>query len=372
MSFDILALEIKHMIIKDVELDTIGPESPAVSKAISNTPAPRLVSFTLDLDEKQLRNNNILQLFKNDAPNLTSARIHACRLINGLPDFPSLAELLLRVTESNLPGLLDMLRRMPRLTHLSLKGANRWDNSPLPIHDPALETVILPLCRSLLISFMTAHRTRFILSHIDLPAVTHLDVRETIVEDEHGLVATIFDTLPKLPDPPPQSEPRDWIFIGIRSDQLAIQFLGYRFQTQWTNFTFATIADANVAANTLFSLIVDAVCAPADILFLQPTRLYIENSITLDEGGELFMGLDDLRVLLGDVFHTYPSIQRLSLSGNTAPITRALHFTYPDLLPNLASLDLQISERGNLPGIYDGPSLALLQHSRHLEIDNQL
>ncbi|KZT31628.1 hypothetical protein SISSUDRAFT_1100588 [Sistotremastrum suecicum HHB10207 ss-3] len=365
-------LEREMAIIRDLRIKIYRyHHSPELSKALSDTPAPRLATFTLDLDQHQAQNANIRQLFNNHAPNLWSTRLHACAPFDGLSDFPSLAELMYRVTEHNFAELLGMLGRMPKLTYLSLKGADRWSVSPLPTHDPPLETIVLPLCTSLFIWFMNARRTQYILSKIDFPAVAHLDVRETIVEHNNGLLATIFDTLPKLPTIP-GSDPRDRIFLGVCSDRLIIQFTGYRFQTEWTNFRFATVVNAVAAFQILFSVITDIICAPANILFLQPPTLHIENSITLDQGVDLSMGLADLSLLLSPIFETYSSVQALTLSGNTAPITQALHDRYPHLLPNLALLRIEPSPRGNLLETYDDLSIIRLQHTRHLGIENDM
>ncbi|KZS86648.1 hypothetical protein SISNIDRAFT_553511 [Sistotremastrum niveocremeum HHB9708] len=341
--------------------------SPALAAALSDTRAPRLVTLELDLDEKHVTNANIRRLFNNDAPMLSSTRIHACAPFRDLPKFPALKELAYRVTERNLAGLLDMLRRMPRLTYISLKSAVKWDASPLPTHNPPLKTVVLPSCTSLLIRGMNALRTRYILSRIDFPTVTYLDVHEKMAVHNNGLLATIFETLPRLPNPP---QPRDTLWLTIRPNFFIIHFHGYRFQTEWPD-SFDTIADA-AGFNLRFSLLVDAIHGPANTLLLQPSLLYIENSVGATEAAGLSLGLDDLSILIGEIFESYPTMKQLSLSGNTPPITIALRDIYPHLLPNLELLRIEVAGRGNIHDTYDGPSLATIQRTRRIRIRNDL
>ncbi|KZT31960.1 hypothetical protein SISSUDRAFT_1133418 [Sistotremastrum suecicum HHB10207 ss-3] len=341
--------------------------SPALAAALSDTPAPRITTFELDLDENQTTNANIRRLFNNNAPELSSTRIHACAPFHELQNFPSLKELSYRVTEKNFSGLLKLLRRVPRLTSISLKGALKWDPSPLPTHNPPLRTVVLPSCTSLYIRGMNALRTRYILSRIGFPTVSHLDVHEIMAENDNGLLATIFDTLPRLPNNP---QARDSLSLTIRPNQFMIHFDGYRFQTEWPD-SFHTIAN-DAGFNLLLSLLIDAVHAPANTLLLQPSILFIENFVDESEADALSLGLEELDVLIGEIFGSYASVRQLSLSGNTAPITRAFRDAYSHLLPTLETLRIEISARGNVNDTYDGPSLAALKQTRHIEVINNL
>ncbi|KZT31715.1 hypothetical protein SISSUDRAFT_1123727 [Sistotremastrum suecicum HHB10207 ss-3] len=346
----------------------VKQSSSALAAALSETAAPRLITFELDLDEKQTNNANIHRLFANNAPNMTAIHLHAATPFLELPNSLSLTEMAYRVTPRNVSGLFEMLRKTPRLAYLSLKGARTWDDSPLPVHNLVVEPVLLPACTSLYIRDLNALRTRYILSHIDLPIVSHLDVHERIVEHDNDLLATIFDTLPRLPKNP-HLRPRDWLFLGIRSNLIVVQIDGYRFRTDWNGFRFKHLTDV-VGAHTLIAHVVDVVIAPANTLLLQPSNLHIENSITIPESDGLFMGLDYLGVLMDQIFKVYPSVRRLTLSGNTNPITQSLHGTHSHSLPGLSLVKIEPSPRGNLVGTHDAASLEMLKTTRHIEIKN--
>ncbi|KZS86643.1 hypothetical protein SISNIDRAFT_553509 [Sistotremastrum niveocremeum HHB9708] len=361
----------EHMeIIRVLEVRmTVNHGSPGLSAALCDTPAPRLVIFTLDLDQQQTRNANIHRLFNNDAPFLSSARLHACTPFDGLQNFASLVNFAYRVTENNFRGLVDMLGGMPQLESISLKGATRWHDSPLPTHNPPLQPIVLPSCRTLSIRGMNAQRTRYILSKINIPNVSHLDVHETIAEHDNGLVATIFDTLPKLPHIP-QLPQEIKVLIIFHSTSLLVGIKGYHFQTDWTNLTFQQLEGPAVFP-LLFNVLAHVLGAPAHTLHLQPSSLHIENFITIHEGVGLHLSLPTLNILVGWIFELYPSVQILTLSGNTAPITQAFQQHYSHLLPHLATLNLERSMRDNSPPTPDNASLAILKQTRQLEIQIQ-
>lgn len=348
---------------------TLNHGSPVIVAALRDTPAPRLTGFELDLDERQTHNANITRLFNNDAPSLNSIRIHARAPFDQLPNFASLEELGYRLTEENFAGLLEMLERSPRLKYISLKGASRWTPSPLPGVNPALQTpVVLPDCSSLFIRGMDARRTWHILRNISFPVMTRLDVYERIFEHDNNLMGTIFDTLPKLPQNP-ELPPKDYLFLGIRPNLICIELKGYRYQCNWTNLHFQNLTDG-AGAHLLFSFVIDAITAPANVLHLQPPKLHIENNITLEEDNPLSLDLHDLTVLLVRIFDAYPLVEELCLSGNTAFITQQLRHTHTQSLPLLATLKLEKNLRHNIPQTYDAESVNALERTRNLEIVN--
>ncbi|KZT31717.1 hypothetical protein SISSUDRAFT_1133527 [Sistotremastrum suecicum HHB10207 ss-3] len=352
----------------------VNHRSPALAATLRDTPAPRLIDFELDLDEKQTQNSHIRWLFHNNAPNLTTARIHASAPIPELPFFPSLVKLAYRVTEHNFADLLNMLQQMHRFKFISLKGALRWDPSPLPIHNHAFHTpVVLQSCNWLFIRGMTAHRTRYILSNVISPALNYLDIHERMAEHNNGLLATIFETLPRMPKGPQieATEPRDQLVFLINSKSLVIRMRGYSFETDWTNFAFADLDD-NAGFHILFALIVNVIRAPAQILLVQPVHLHVENSITAHQHVGLSLGINIVDLLLGHIFHAYPLIPMLSFSGNTTPMTHALQTRYPHSLPNLASLRLETSPRADIAVTHNRASLSALKRTRHLRIENRL
>ncbi|KZT31690.1 hypothetical protein SISSUDRAFT_1133540 [Sistotremastrum suecicum HHB10207 ss-3] len=318
--------------MKDIvrlEIIMSGGNNP-VAQALNETPAPRLKSWTLILDEKAQDNNKIRTPFQHNAPVLRSARIYACRPFD-LSAFTSLSRLTLRIGHHNFKRLLELFRGVSSsLETLDLKGVEEWDLQLLPDNPPV--PVVLPKCTSLSIKNIAAHRAWHLLSNIVLPSLSHLHVEEKMVSlQDNSLLLSIFSTLPRLGYP---AESHDALLLSFYPHSLIVESDGYCFRTDWKE-----LDDSNRAL--LLQTIIDGASAAATTIFSHPTRLGVVNYIVESRTPHshiLEVTLEDIAVLLRNVLLAYPSVEILGLTGNTTPLLQSLRDAGPAFVPSLQTL----------------------------------
>ncbi|KZS88022.1 hypothetical protein SISNIDRAFT_532880 [Sistotremastrum niveocremeum HHB9708] len=315
--------------IVELEIIMSGGNNP-VAQALNDTPAPRLESWTLILDEKAQDNNKIRTPFQQNAPVLRSARIYACRPFD-LSSFTSLSQLTLRIGHHNFKRLLELLRGVSSsLETLKLKGVEEWDLQLLPANLPA--PVVLSNCTSLSLKNIEAHRACYLLSNIVLPSLSSLHVDEKMVPlEDDSLLFSISSTLPRLNFP---AEADDMLLLSLHPHSLLVESVGYWFRSDWKELDYSD-------RTLLLQTIIDGASAPATTIFAQPTLLIVVNNIIESRTPythSLDVTLEDIDVLLRNMLPTYPSVEILGLMGNIAPMVQALRNAGEGFLPNLQTL----------------------------------
>ncbi|KZS88020.1 hypothetical protein SISNIDRAFT_470491 [Sistotremastrum niveocremeum HHB9708] len=332
--------EMEHTVRLEIKM-AAAHGSDALANALNDTPAPRLISWSLILDETAQNNNKIRTPFRYNAPLLRHSRIYASRPYE-LSAFSSLSDLALRIGHHNFKRLLELLRgASPSLKVLRLKGVQAWVMQRLP-NDP-MEPANLLNCTSLSLKNIQAHRVQYIVSNITCPPLSSLTIHEKMVQliDDGSLLSNISSTLPRI-NPPAKEE--DWLFLAFHPNKLAVEIQGYQFHTDWAEL------DCN-DAGLLFQAIVDAASAPATTLLHRPSRLVVYNSIashrTLDSH-PIDVTLADLDILLHHVLQAYPSVKILKIMGNAPPVVQILRLVDETFLPNLLSVQTDVDIEAQL------------------------
>ncbi|KZS87316.1 hypothetical protein SISNIDRAFT_491173 [Sistotremastrum niveocremeum HHB9708] len=343
--------------IVSLQLDIpLGRAGRDIADTIADTPAPRLHSLALHLDETDRENAGIRRLLDYNAPNLQQARIHA-NLPFELQSFPSLRVLTLRASHHNFKGLLGMLGTMTeQLEILRLNGVKRWDLQVLP--PDLLAPLVLTACTFLCIANFDAHRVCYIISNIHLPNLNQLTIKEKVVQAlvDGAFLSSLFPTLPRI-----NAEGVDSLYLGIYCNRFVVEMPGYQYETNWRHLAKQQI--------TLLPLVIDIVHALADHLDSHPITLIVESGITSSEWSEpdpAFLTLPDVDQLIDVVFAAFSWVQRLKVGGNINPPIHALFD--PSQLPNLTDLIIQTQSKAKFACDYTRESLAQLAKQRKIKI----
>ncbi|KZS88026.1 hypothetical protein SISNIDRAFT_490544 [Sistotremastrum niveocremeum HHB9708] len=224
----VLVQEMDRITDLEIRIRT-GHNSIAVANAVSNTPAPQLQRFRLEIDENMNNNADIRQLFNGDAPQLHQLHIHT-PLPYILTPLQGLRTLEIRLSHHNIKYIFVMLSGLPHLETVALVGAELWKNQVLEAPPPP---ITLEYCTSFAITNVTASVPCYLFAGLLLPRLEKLVVKETIqyLTASNEIHASILNLLPKLPHLAVAQ--REWLHLGLHSHRFVLEVQGLRYETDW-------------------------------------------------------------------------------------------------------------------------------------------